>query len=79
MADEDKIHFVTSDDAAEKIKKLQEKLKVDSPGEVISMALSMLELAIGRDVEFSDKKKSLKVSKFSKLNQTVIIEDGDGK
>jgi len=75
---DDKITFVAPRKVSSKIKQLQEQLKLDSPGEVLSMALSMLELALGREVELKDKKGSYHISKFSKYHQTVeISEDGN--
>ncbi|MFQ5493156.1 MAG: hypothetical protein ACE5DX_03295 [Candidatus Dojkabacteria bacterium] len=76
MADTDKIAFVASEELSKKIKRLQKVLALETPGEVISMGLSMLELAQGREIELKDKKKSFKISKFSKYNQTVILDDG---
>lgn len=77
--EKEKIAFVAPKKVTKKIQELQQQLKLDSPGEVIAMALSMLELAIGRNVEYKDGSKKLKISKFSKYNQTVVVDDGEQK
>jgi hypothetical protein len=73
----DELTFVASKKLSDKIKELQRQLELESPGEVLSTALSMLELSLGREVEFKDKNGSYKTSKFSKYNHTIeLTEDG---
>ena len=40
------------------------------------MALYLMDLALGREVEFKDKNKTFRTTKFAEHNQTVILEDG---
>lgn len=70
--------FVASEELAEKIKQIQSELNLKTPGEVISMGLSLIELSLGREVEFHDRNKTYKTSKFAKYNQTVVLEDNGG-
>lgn len=75
MADTQRTAFIADKQLAERIKKIQEELKLDNPGEVLAMAISMIELSLGREVEFHDKQKTYRSNKFAKYNQTVIIDD----
>lgn len=75
MADKHKKKaFVASEELTEKITRIQHELGLASPGEVINMGISLVELALGREVEFHDKNKIYKTNKFSKYNQTVILD-----
>jgi len=71
--------FFASKELSEKIKKLQEELHLDSPGKVIAMGLSFVELALGRDVEITDENKRLKISKFKNHRQTISLDDREIK
>jgi len=77
MADDKKIAFVPSSELKQKLDKLQHEMKLESPAEVISLALSMLEISLGRDVELADNTSRYKISRFAKYNQTVSFEDHD--
>lgn len=72
--EEQKKAFIASSELTKKIEKLQKELQLDSAGEVISLGLSMLEMSLGRNVDFQDKDKSYRVSKFAGANQTVILD-----
>lgn len=69
--------FVASDELLERIENLQHELNLESAGEVIALGISMLELSLGRNVEFSEKNKSFRVSKFAGHNQTVILDEAN--
>ena len=53
--------FSASADLSEKIAELQKELNLNSPGEVIALALSLIEISMGRELEISDAKKSTEV------------------
>ncbi|KXK27338.1 MAG: hypothetical protein TR69_WS6001000213 [candidate division WS6 bacterium OLB20] len=72
-----KTAFVPSSELNEKLKRLQEEMHLGSAAEVISLALSMLEISLGREVEVRDSKHSYRISKFSRYNQTVTLDDDD--
>lgn len=68
--------FVPSKELQTKINQIQQELKLEDPAEVISMALYLMDLALGREVEFKDKHQTFRTTKFAEHNQTVILEDG---
>ena len=72
---DDQTIFVASKDLSEKIKKLQQELNLDSPGKVIAMALSLVELSLGREVELWDNEKKIKISKFKNHRQTITLDE----
>ncbi|MCA9383475.1 hypothetical protein KC909_03855 [Candidatus Dojkabacteria bacterium] len=74
MTGKAKTAYVASEALSEKIKKLQDELKLKSPGEVIAMGLSLIELSLGREIEFHEDGKVYKSSKFKGHNQTVELE-----
>ena len=80
MKNNKQIAYLASEEISSKIQKLQEELNLKSPGEVIAIALQLIEMSMGREVEFKDGNKIYRTKKFSNLNQTVILdEDGERK
>jgi hypothetical protein len=75
LENKDKTAFVASKELTTKIEKLQKELGLTSPGEVISLGLSFLELSMGREVEFHEGAKVFKTNKFSQNKLIVSLED----
>jgi hypothetical protein len=69
------IAFLADKELAKKIRSMQDTLHLKTPGEVVSRALSLMELSMGRKLELWDNDKKIKIDDFSKFNQTVIVED----
>lgn len=63
--------FVASKHLSKHIDELRVKLGLETNAEVISMALSMLELSLGRNVEVKDRKGNMQVNKFADYQPTV--------
>lgn len=74
-----KTAFVASDKLMKRLKKLQEEMKLGTSAEVVSLALSLLEISMGREVELNDNsnKTKFRISNLAKYNQTISFDDED--
>lgn len=74
MADDKKTAFVASEELDERLRRLQKELDLPSTAQVLSLAVSMLEVSLGHEVEIKSAKKRYKISRFSKYNQTIDLD-----
>jgi hypothetical protein len=72
--------FTLPPNLAEKVDRIQKEMGLDDPGLVITKAIELLDISIGRKVilEEKDKKRSLHIDDLQDYNQTFNLEeDGD--
>lgn len=73
--DSDKLVFALPPKLSKKVRELQEELDLNTPGEVVIKALSLLELSMGRNVELKDDDETIRIKSFGKLRQSVTLDD----
>lgn len=71
--------FALPENLSQKVKDLQKQLGLNTPGEVILKALSLLELSIGREVQMKDGKETLQIQGFKNYRQSITLEDIEEK
>jgi len=73
----DNIAFVLPPKLSEEVKKIQKEMNLKSSGEVISKALALLQLSMGRKVRFESNDEKLSIDSFKEYNQTISYNKED--
>ena len=73
----DNIAFVLPPKLSEEVKRIQKEMNLKSPGEVITKALALLQLSMGRRVKFESNKEKLSINSFKGFNQTISYSEKD--
>lgn len=76
---QDKLAFALPENLSKKVRSLQKKLDLKTPGDVIIKALSLLELSMGRKVELKDDDDTIRIKSFEGMRQSIKIEDIEEK
>ncbi len=69
--------YILPEKLEEKVQRIQKELGLKDSGQVLSKAIELLDVSIGRKVVLEEKKKdrSLHITDLEEYNQTVILND----
>lgn len=76
---DDNVTVMFPEGLTKRIKRLQERMGMDSAGEVLVKALSLLEISVGRTIEVKDKNASHRweIDEFRKFEKITKISTED--
>jgi hypothetical protein len=73
----DNVAFVLPPKLSKEVKKIQKELDLNSPGEVITKALFLLKVSLGRKVRFESKDNQLEIDEFQNYRETITFDDSN--